>query len=86
MKSHFSTHAQYLRSIRFSSRWRQLKGKHLYKVTLPTSIDDVVDYVIASDIAQAERFAKEIHPDPIKGWEPKVDRVDGFLEDLYLAR
>lgn len=60
-----------------TDRYHQLQGE-LFEVTFPTSIEPVVDYVVAADEQAVKRWVAIEHPVYAKGYEPTIKVITGF--------
>ncbi len=62
--------------INLADKTHKLSGR-LFLVTIPTSIDDIEEYVIATDKERVEAYLKETHPHGFaKGYEPKIKEME----------
>lgn len=70
--------------LELTDRYHELPG-YLFKVTTPTSIEAIEDYVVAADEAAVHRWVLSEHPNPSKGCEPTVENVSAMtLGRVYL--
>jgi hypothetical protein len=61
----------------------ELPGR-LFHVTIPTSIDDLEDYVVAPNKAAVERWLAATHPEGFtKGYEPRIKDIHPMLGDVH---
>lgn len=60
-------------------------GRHLFQVSVPTSLDSWNDYILARNLAQVEAWMKITYPGPHwPGYEPTIKQLDCGLDTIYL--
>lgn len=58
--------------------------RHLYKVSVPTSIEGWDDYVLARNLDEVIAWVKATYPGPHSpGYAPTILRLDSGLDTLY---
>lgn len=59
--------------------------RHLFMVSIPTSIDSWDDYVLARDLGEVESWVKATYPSPHSpSYEPTIKQLDCGLDTIYL--
>jgi len=67
------------------SRRKPRNERHLFQISVPTSIDSWDDYVLARNLAEVQAWVKASYPGPhCKGYEPTIKQLDFGLDTIYL--
>ena len=81
-----------MKSKLLKKKFRQIEGRGLWQVTIPTSIDDVEDYIIAKNEMEVKEFVALKYPDRNEEWDKNhpqyktaLKRLD-FFSDIYITR
>ncbi len=67
------------------SRRKPANERHLFKVSVPTSIDSWDDWVLACNLKEVERWIAAAYPGPhCPGYEITITQLDCGLDTVYL--
>lgn len=58
--------------------------RHLFAVTIRTSIDNWEEYVLARDRKELDTWIAAKYPHPSPGYEPLVNQLDCGLDSIHL--